>query len=205
MKVLVACEYSGTVRRAFRERGHDAWSADLLPSDDNSPYHITGDAVPLLNQGWDLLIAHPPCTYLANSGVRWLYQSDGTVDQQRWASLIDGAQLFLAFLNAPVPRRCIENPIQHKHAKAIIGVQQTQTIQPYEFGHLEQKATCLWLVGLPKLEPTSDLKAETLSLPKSVRGKVHYASPSPDRWKFRSTTYSGIAAAMAEQWGQSNG
>ena len=153
MRVLVACEYSATVRDAFRAKGHDAWSCDLLPTDGDPQWHMQGDALAIISgQHWDLLIAHPPCTYLTNSGVTWLHR-----DPTRWAKLDDGAAFFKALLDAPVERVAVENPIMHKYAKERIGgVQQTQTIQPYQFGHLEQKATCLWLKGLPPLQPTSD-------------------------------------------------
>ena len=197
MKVLVACEYSATVRDAFRAKGHDAWSCDLLPTDGNPQWHLIGDALEIIEDGWDLLIAHPPCTYLTNSGVTWLHR-----DSTRWAKLDDGAAFFKALLDAPVERIAIENPIMHKYAKERIGgVKQTQTIQPYQFGHLEQKATCLWLKGLPPLQPTTDLKAQTKALPDNERQRLHYLPPSADRWKLRSTTYKGIADAMANQWG----
>ena len=189
MKVLVACEYSGVVREAFRARGHDAWSCDLLESDDNSPYHIMGDATQLLDQRWDMLIAHPPCTYLANSGVRWLYS-----DESRWEKMRDGAALFRAFWEASIPRICIENPIMHGHAKNEVGCgQQTQTIQPWQFGHGETKATCLWLKGLPPLVPTDIVEGR--------EQRIWKLPPSADRWKERSKTFDGIAAAMASQWG----
>lgn len=196
MKVLVACEYSGKVREAFRKLGHDAWSCDLLPADDNSPYHIQGDVMQILEQGWDLMIAHPPCTYLTNAGVTWLYK-----DPLRWKDLIDGAVFFRTLLHAPMPKIAVENPIMHKYAKQIIGGSQTQVIQPYHFGHLEQKGTTLWLKGLPPLKPTTNLKAETFALPNKERQRLHWASPGPDRWKLRSETYQGIADAMAAQWG----
>lgn len=202
MRVLVACESSGTVREAFRRRGHEAWSADLLPADDGSPYHRQGDATAILGEGWDLLVAHPPCTYLTNAGVRWLYGRDGSRNEPRWRDMEDGARLFLAFWNAPVPRICVENPVMHRHAKAIVGDGFSQTVQPYQFGHREVKRTCLWLRGLPCLTPTHDLKAETMALPYRERAKVHYMSPGADRWKARSKTYQGIADAMAEQWGR---
>ena len=201
MKVLVACEYSATVRDAFRAKGHDAWSCDLLPTDGDPYYHIQGDALVMAHgHAWDLLIAHPPCTYLTNSGVTWLHK-----DPTRWEKLDEGAAFFKALLDAPVERIAIENPIMHKYAKERIGgVKQTQTIQPYQFGHLEQKATCLWLKNLPPLQPTSDLKAQTKALPDNERQRLHYLPPSADRWKLRSTTYKGIADAMAIQWGSIN-
>ena len=195
MKILVACEYSGKVREAFRKLGHDAWSCDLLPADDNSPFHIQGDVLPILNDGWDMMVAHPPCTYLTNAGVTWLYK-----DGERWKDLIDGAVFFRKLWQADIPLKAIENPIMHKYAKAIIGGTQIQVIQPYHFGHLEQKATTLWLVGLPPLVPTTNLKVETFALPNKERQRLHWASPGPDRWKLRSETYQGIADAMASQW-----
>jgi hypothetical protein len=197
MRVLVACEYSATVRDAFRALGHDAWSCDLLPTDGNPKWHLIGDVLEIIDDGWDLMIAHPPCTYLTNSGVTWLHR-----DPSRWAKLDEGAAFFKALLDAPVKRIAIENPVMHKYAKERIGgVRQTQTIQPYQFGHLEQKATCLWLKGLMPLRPTTDLKAETKALPDNQRQRLHYLPPSADRWKLRSTTYKGIAEAMADQWG----
>ena len=196
MDVLVACEYSGRVREAFRARGHNAWSVDLLPSDDGSPYHIQGDAIKLLDEGWDLLIAHPPCTYLTNSGVRWLHTKPG-----RWEQMREGAEFFLQMLNAPVPMIAVENPVMHRYAIEIIGRKQDQVIQPWQFGHPERKGTGLWLKGLPLLKPTNDVKAHMLTLSKAEQNRIWSLPPSADRWKLRSTTYSGIAAAMAEQWG----
>jgi hypothetical protein len=194
MKILIACEYSGRVREAFRKLGHDAWSCDLLPSDDNSPYHITGDVLEHL-EGWDMMIAHPPCTYLSNSGVSWLYK-----DESRWEKMREGAEFFRALLSADIPLIAVENPIMHKYAVEIIGRRQDQLIQPYMFGHLERKATCLWLKGLPPLKETDNVKEEMLKLPKNVQQRLHYLPPSKDRWKIRSTTYQGIADAMAAQW-----
>ena len=196
MRVLVACEFSGRVREAFRKAGHDAWSCDLLPADDNSNNHIQGDALELLGDGWDLLIAHPPCTYLTNAGVTWLHK-----DPSRWALLDEGATFFKAFLDAPIPKICVENPIMHKYAKERIGgKKQSQVIQPWMFGHMEQKATCLWLKGLPNLTPTKNVKDQMLLLPDSERQRLHYLPPSKDRWKLRSVTFQGIADAMASQW-----
>jgi hypothetical protein len=200
LKVLVACEYSATVRDAFRALGHDAWSCDLLPTDGDPAYHFEGDALALAHRGdWDLMIAHPPCTYMTNAGVHWLHK-----DPTRWEKLDEGAAFFKALWDAPIKRIAIENPVMHKYAKERIGgMQQTQTIQPYQFGHMEQKATCLWLKGLMPLRPTTDLKAETKALPDNERQRLHYLPPSADRWKLRSTTFKGIAAAMADQWGNS--
>jgi len=198
MRVLVACEYSATVRDAFRARGFDAWSCDLLPTEGDPRWHIQGDALEVAyGQHWDLLIAHPPCTYMANSGVCHLH-----TDPTRWAKLDDAAAFFRALWAAPVKAAAIENPVMHKYAKERIGgMRQAQTIQPYQFGHMEQKATCLWLRGLPKLKPTSDLKDATRALPDNERQRLHYLPPSADRWKLRSTTFQGIANAMADQWG----
>ena len=196
MRILIACEYSGRVREAFRKKGHDAWSCDLLPADDNSPYHYQGDVFDIIDQGWDMMIAHPPCTYLTNSGVTWLYK-----DTERWKDLIDGAVFFRKLWQADIPMKAIENPIMHKYAREIIGGKQTQVIQPYMFGHPEQKATCLWLTGLPLLTETNNVKVEMMKLSPQERQRLHYLPPSKDRWKLRSTTYQGIADAMAEQWG----
>jgi hypothetical protein len=190
MRVLVACEFSGVVRRAFADRGHDAWSCDLLPSEDRSNKHIIGDARDILNDGWDLLaVFHPPCTRLCNSGVRWLAERD------LWSDLDEAAALFSAFWNAPIERVAVENPVMHKHAKARIANYQppAQVIQPWQFGHGETKATCLWLRGLPKLVPTNIVEGR--------EQRVFRLPPSPDRWKERSRTYTGFANAMADQWG----
>jgi len=170
-------------------------SCDLLPTDVAGPHH-QGSVTDVLHDGWDLLIAHPPCTYLTNSGVVWLHK-----DPARWALLDEGAAFFKLLLDAPIPRKCIENPIQHKYARERIGRKQSQVVQPWMFGHMEQKATCLWLEGLPLLQPTNVVKEEMMQLPKRERERLHYLPPSADRWKLRSTTYQGIADAMAAQWG----
>jgi len=197
MRVLVACEYSGVVRRAFAALGHDAWSCDLLPSEDRSNKHIIGDARDLLNDGWDLLmVAHPPCTRLCNSGVRWLsVPPPGRTLEDMWAELDEAAALFSAFWNAPIPRVCVENPVMHKHAKARIANYQefSQSVQPWQFGHGECKRTCFWLRGLPKLVPTNVVEGR--------EQRIHLQPPGPDRWKERSRFFPGIAKAMAEQWG----
>lgn len=198
MRVLVACEFSGVVRDAFRDKGHDAWSCDLLPTERDPKWHIEGDIQQAFDiGGWDLMIAHPPCTYLANSGVCHLWKN-----KERWLDMIDGALFFKDLLEGHnIPKICIENPIMHKYAKRIIGCDQTQVIQPWMFGHPEQKATCLWLKGLPKLKETSNVKEEMMSLPDNERQRLHYLPPSKDRQKIRSRTFQGIANAMAEQWG----
>lgn len=195
-RILIACEFSGTVRNAFLERGHDAWSCDLLPSEDGSNRHIQGDARGILNDGWDyLIVAHPPCTRLCNSGVRWLHEppADRTKESM-WAELEEGAALFSAFWNAPIPRIAVENPVMHRHAKSRIinYAPPAQSVQPYQFGHGETKRTCLWLKNLPALVPTDIVAGR--------EARVHRMPPGPDRWKERSRFFPGIARAMAEQW-----
>jgi hypothetical protein len=196
LRVLVACEYSGVVRRAFLARGCDAWSCDLLPSEDGSNRHIRGDARDLLHDGWDLLmVAHPPCTRLCNSGVRWLHTPPpGKTAGQMELELREGAALFSAFWNAPIPRVAVENPVMHGHAKRLIEnyAEPAQSVQPWQFGHGETKRTCLWLRGLPPLRPTNVVEGR--------EQRVHRMPPSPTRWKERSRFFPGIAAAMAEQW-----
>ena len=196
MRVLVACEYSGKVREAFRKLGHDAWSCDLLPADDGSEFHYQGSVLDILEDGWDLMIGHPPCTYLCNSGVSWLHKIP-----ERWDQMRDGAEFFKKLLNAPIPKICIENPIMHKYAKEIIGENYTQLVQPYQFGHAESKATCFWLKGLEPLQETENVKDQWKALPKKEAQRLHMLPPSKDRWKLRSETYQGIADAMAQQWG----
>lgn len=188
MKILIACEYSGRVREAFRAKGHEAYSADLLPSEDNSPNHIQGDVFPLLQQPWDLVVAHPPCTYLCNSGVRWLY---GKGSRARWHAMAKARQFFFECLLANSPRICVENPVPHGHAEL---PDASQWIHPWQFGDAESKRTGLWLRGLPLLVPTHEK-------PETIRQSVHLASPGPNRWRERSRTFQGIANAMAEQWG----
>ena len=194
---MIACEFSGTVRRAFTARGHDAWSCDLLPAEDGSNRHIVGDARTLLNDGWDLLmVAHPPCTRLCNSGVRWLTKAPpGRTLADMWAELETGAALFSAFWNAPIERVAIENPVMHKHAKALIEGYEppAQSVQPWQYGHGEVKRTCLWLRGLPVLTPTDVVEGR--------EARVHRMPPGPNRGKERSRFFSGIADAMADQWG----
>ena len=198
MRVLVACEFSGIVRRAFSARGHDAWSCDLLPAEDGSNRHITGDARDILNDGWDLLmVAHPPCTRLCNSGVRWLsVPPPGRTAEAMQDELRKGAALFSAFWNAPIERIAIENPVMHKHAKALINnySKPAQSVQPWQFGHGETKRTCLWLKGLPPLIATNIVPGR--------EARVHRMSPGPNRWRERSRFFTGIADAMAEQWGK---
>lgn len=185
MKVLVACEFSGIVRDAFASRGADAWSCDLLPTE-RPGQHIQGDVLPLLRERWDLVIAHPECTRLCNSGVRWL------AERNLWHELDAACEFFRACLSANADRIAVENPIPHGHALRRIGVPYSQVIQPWQFGHGETKATCLWLKGLPKLTPTNIVNGRA--------SRVHRESPGPERKKNRSRTFPGIAAAMAQQW-----
>jgi hypothetical protein len=201
MRVLVACESSGVVREAFRKKGHDTWSCDILPSDDNSKRHYQCDVLHVLEtEKWDLMIAHPPCTYLCNSGVSWLWH-DGKI--QGWnvvreTAMIKACNFFKALMNAAIPKIAIENPIQHKYARSLIGRSYDQIIQPYQFGHPERKATCLWLKNLPKLTPTCIVP---LPMDKKKAQRLHWLPPSKDRWKIRSKTFEGIAKAFADQWG----
>jgi hypothetical protein len=198
MRVLVACEFSGVVREAFRSHGHDAWSCDLLPTE-TPGQHIEDDVLNVLNQGWDLMIAHPPCTYLTNAGVRHLHSIPsrrGVVTpihgDVRWQLMRESAAFFRTLLAAPIPRIAVENPIPHRYAVEEIGCKYHQIIQPWMFGHGETKSTCLWLRNLPPLFD-SDVRL-------GREPRVHMVSPSPDRWKIRSRTYPGIARAMADQW-----
>ena len=183
MKVLIACEESGRVRDAFRKKGHDAWSCDILPND--SPYHIQDDVLKHLDEDWDMMIAHPPCTYLCNSGVCWLHK-----DESRWKKLEKGRDFFMTLHKHDIPKICVENPIPHKYGQL---PKYSQIVQPWMFGHGETKATCLWLKGLPKLTSTNIVDGR--------EQRLHKLPPSPDRARLRSVTYQGIADAMADQWG----
>ena len=195
MKILIACEYSGIVRDAFAAKGHYAMSCDFLPTDREGNHH-QGDVMELLNYEWDMMIAHPPCTYMCNSGVSHLHK-----DPKRWIELFKAGEFFKMLLNKNIGKIAIENPVMHKYGKQLIGdVKESQIVQPWMFGHTEQKATCLWLKGLPNLHETNNVKEEMMTLPKNKRERLHYLPPSKDRWKLRSTTYQGIANAMADQW-----
>ncbi len=187
MRVLIACEFSGAVRRAFRERGHDAWSCDLLPAEDGSPYHLQTDAIHasygmLHLDPWELMICHPPCTHLSVSGARWFKKK--TVEQ------LEALAFVKTLLAAPIHHIALENPISIISSRIR---KPDQVIQPWQFGHGETKATCLWLKNLPKLTPTKIVEGR--------EARVHRAPPGPDRWKERSRTLQGIADAMADQWG----
>lgn len=180
MRVLVACEYSGTVRDAFIAAGHDAMSCDLLPTDVDGP-HYQGDVLDVINDGWDLMIAHPPCTHLAVSGARWF--KDKKTEQ------IEALNFVQRLLDAPIKKIALENPISIISSKIR---KPDQIIQPWMFGHGETKATCLWLKNLPKLTPTNVVDGR--------EQRIHKLPPTPDRWKIRSKTFQGIANAMAAQW-----
>jgi len=197
MRVLIGCEYSGRVRQAFRNLGHDAWSCDLLESEDCSPFHIKGDVLSLLSDGWDLAIFHPPCTYLSVSGMHW------TTRGLRDPKLTEDALAFVQrLMDAPIAKIAIENPVSVISSRIR---KPDQIVNPYQFGEDASKKTCLWLKGLPLLRHTSFVE------PRMINGKPRWGNqcdsgqnklgPSEDRWKERSRTYQGIANAMAEQWG----
>ncbi len=190
MRVLVACEYSGRVRDSFIAKGHEAMSCDLLPTEKPGP-HYQGDVRDVMDYPWDLMIAHPPCTDLSVSGAAWFERKKMNGSQQMSASF------FMMLAKSDIPRIAIENPIC---IMSRLWRKPDQIIQPWMFGHMEQKATCLWLKNLPVLYPTNDVKAQMMELPKNKRERLHYLPPSDDRWKLRSETFQGIADAMAEQW-----
>lgn len=202
MRVLVACEVSGRVREAFRKKGHDAWSCDILPSMDGSDYHITDDVRNHLSSGWDLLIGHPPCTFLCNSGVRWLFDKEGNTVWSRWEEMIFAQALFMSLWESNIPKIAIENPVPHRYARL---PKYSQTIQPYQFGEDASKRTCLWLKGLPLLTGTNyippthggDKKVYANQTPSGQNKE----GPSANRGAIRSITYQGIADAFADQWG----
>lgn len=198
MRALIACERSGVVRRAFLARGFDAWSCDIEPAEDGSNRHIRGDVRDLLGDDWDLLaVMHPPCTRLCNSGVRWLsVPPPGKSIEKMQAELEDGAALFSDCWNAPIERIAIENPVMHKHAKALIRnyAPPAQTIQPWQFGDDEAKRTCFWLKNLPPLRPTH-------GKPATITHRVWRMPPGPDRQRERSRFFPGVATSMARQWG----
>ncbi len=196
MKVLVACEYSGTVRDAFIKRGHDAISCDLLPTDKEGP-HYQGDVHDMLDQQWDLIIAHPPCTALAVSGNAW-YGEGQPKYQERLDSADWTSELWVKCKKVS-KRVCFENPVGV--LPRLGGLPKPHYVQPWQFGHPEQKKTGLFLHNLPKLVTTNNVQEEMLLLPVNERQRLHYLPPSEDRWKIRSTTFQGIADAMAEQWG----
>lgn len=197
MRVLIACEFSGAVRRAFRSRGHDAWSCDFLPAEDNDPHHHQCDFREVINQGWDFVGFHVDCRVMANSGVRWLYTKPG-----RREELAEAAALFNVALRDPRPGY-VENSVMHCHAKSLIDKEQDQTVQPWWFGDPFFKSTCLWLRGgIKPLIPTNKLIPPSKGTQEhKAWSMVHRATPGKDRWKKRSRTFPGIAKAMADQWG----
>ena len=222
MKILIACEESQTVCKAFRAKGHEAYSCDILPESGGHPeWHIQGDALEQLDNGWDMLIAHPPCTYLSNAGARFLW-GGGKLNQGRYELGMKGKEFFMKFWNAPIPLICVENPVSSKIFEM---PQWSQEIQPYQFGHPYTKKTRLWLKGLPLLQPTSNIENPTAYISSNTGGKKRgqkyqvvdtlyestkiagnwFNKGGKDRQKARSKTFPGIAEAMAEQWGyQSN-
>ena len=192
MKILIACEFSGTVRDAFIAKGHEAWSCDILPSESNGN-HIQGNVLEHLDKGWDLMIAHPPCTYLSNAGARFLYPKK-VLNEDRYKLGLKAKELFMALYNAPIDKICVENPIA---SKIFDLPKRTQIIQPYEYGHPIQKKTCLWLKNLNPLKPTNLIKMrQSTKIPGNWFNKG-----GKDRQKNRSKFFSGIAKGMAEQWG----
>lgn len=210
MRVLIACEESQEVCKAFRVLGHEAYSCDIQePSGGHPEWHILGDALEALDGGtvttmdgvkhtvgdWDMLIAHPPCTHLSVSGARWFAEGRKPLSLR-----YEAAAFFLRFAEANVPRIAIENPVS---VMSTLWRKPDCVIHPWQFGHPEEKTTCLWLKSLPKLQPTNIVREEMLALPKKERERNHFMSPGPERAKLRSKTYVGIARAMAEQWGGS--
>lgn len=214
LKVLVACEFSAVVREAFNRLGHDATSCDLLASEIPGK-HVVGDALDVLaSDFWDVAVMHPPCTYICNSGVRWMFGGKGTKpDPVRFQQMRDGCDFFARLYwgegsdgKTHAERVAVENPVMHGHARDYLAEVWSvpgfsQSVQPYEFGHMETKRTCLWLRGLPALVETDNVERAMRKLPKSQTNLVHLATPGPDRWRLRSRTYPGIAEAMAAQWG----
>ncbi len=205
MRTLIGCETSGVVRRAFASRGHDVWSCDLLPAEDGSNRHIICDIRDILGDGWDMLaVMHPPCTRLCNSGVRWLTRPPrGRTLADMWSDLDAAADLFAVCAAAPIPRKALENPVMHRHARERIpGLVKPQIVQPWWFGDPAFKATGIYLYGLPPLNATRRLDPPRPGTPEhKAWSAIHRAPPGPDRWKFRSRTFPGLAAAMADQWG----
>jgi len=206
MRILVACEFSQIVTKAFRKRGHEAFSCDLLPTEGNQAWHIKDDVLKHLDDGWDMMIAHPPCTYLSNAGIRWFNEKKyGNQAKERKRLRLEAFNFILKLSNANIEKICIENPVGwlNSHWR-----KPDQIIQPYQFGDTESKRTCFWLKNLPLLRPTEIVKPKIYAYYKKGKKKGrpiygnHYLKVSPDRWKKRSRTYPGIAEAMADQWGE---
>jgi hypothetical protein len=199
LRVLVACEFSGVVRDAFAARGHEAWSCDLLPTE-RPGNHYWGPVADVLHDGWDLMVAHPPCTYLTNAGVLHLHSvpsRNGVLakvhGEERWEALRESAVFFRSLLDAPIAHVAVENPLPHRYAVKEIGRTYDQKIQPWMFGHGETKATCLWLRGVPPLFATCVVPGRD--------NRIHMTPAGPNQWKERSRTLPGVAQAMASQWG----
>jgi hypothetical protein len=196
MKVLIACEFSGIVREAFKKKGHDAWSCDILDTE-VAGNHIKGNVLNILDNGWDMMIAHPPCTYLANSGVQHLHKN-----KNRWKKMYEAKIFFLKLLQSNIKKICLENPVPHRYCEL---PDYTQIIQPYFFGHNIMKKTCLWLKNLPILMAENIVDKGEKYIKKSGKSNgskwCHFISPGKNRWKNRSRTFQGIANAMANQWG----
>ena len=194
MRVLIGCEFSGVVRDAFIALGHDAMSCDILPTEHLGP-HYQGDIFDVIDDGWDLFIVHPPCDRLAVSGARWLYEKPGWAQEQR-----DAISFVERLWDAPIKKKCIENPVGILSTRSKLG-RATQYIDPWMFGHMEQKHTGLWLMNLPPLRETNNVYDAMMQLPKRERERIWNELPGPNRKKNRSRTYAGIAFAMADQWG----
>lgn len=212
MTVLVGCEYSGTERDAFLARGHEAMSCDLLPTDVPGPHYqgdvrdVIADPLRFFSRPIDLAIFHPDCTYLCRAGQRWLnapddYRPGKLKGKPRRLATAIAAGFFAELLQVDIPRVAVENPRPGSHVAHLIG-KPDQVVQPWQYGHPEKKATGLWLKGLPPLVATDDVSEVMATLPASETDRIHRAKPGPDRWKIRSTSFAGIAAAMAEQWGE---
>jgi len=209
MRILIACEYSAIVRDAFRARGHDAWSCDLEPTEGNSRWHIQGDVLGILNGGWDMMIAHPECRYLCNSGIKHLYKGGKKINgpcPERWNNFAKAGVFFLELWEADIPIKVLENSEMHTYAVQVLGMEDRgalhQIIQPWMFGTKETKATHIWRTeNLSELTETDNVYDEMMKLPKKERSKCHYFSPGKDRGKLRAKFDPGIAKAMAEQWG----
>ncbi len=197
MKILIACEYSGVVRDAFRKLGHDAWSCDIIPTDADPAYHIQGDVLEIIDQGWEMMIAHPPCTYLSNAGAKHLYLG-GTLNIDRYHKGLVAKEFFLKLLNANIPKIAVENPML---SKVFEMPAHTQEIQPYQFGHPVTKKTRLWLKNLPLLQPTNIVEPNI----NCHDAGTWFMKGGKDRQKNRAKTFQGIADAMAQQWGMGEG
>lgn len=195
MKILIACEESQEVCKAFRKLGHEAYSCDIFDCSGGHPeWHIKGDVIEQLNKGWDMIIAHPPCTYLSNAGARFLYPK-GILNNERLAKGMEAKDFFMKLFNSDIPKICIENPLPSKIFEL---PKHNQVIQPYEHGHPFQKRTLLWIKGLPELKPTKMMEERETTKTADWFNKSH----GQDRQKLRSKTFPGIAKAMAEQWGK---